>query len=156
MKKQTAAKGPVADTAMLTRRPVNRVFDAFIDPKHTTQFWFTHSTGKLQEGAEVEWAWEMYGVSSKVKVLTIERNKRIVIEWGNDNPTLVEWTFTHLTDTATFVQIVNSGFSGTKDEQVKSAMDSLGGFTWVLAGLKAWLEFGVKLNLVADRFPQGK
>lgn len=156
MKKQSAAKGPVADTGMLIHRPVIKVFDAFTDPKHTTQFWFTHSTGRLHEGAEVEWKWEMYGVTSKVKVLAFERNKRIVFEWGNDNPTIVEWTFTNLTDTATFVHIVNSGFSGTKDAQVAAAMDSLGGFTWVLAGAKAWLEFGVKLNLVADRFPKGK
>jgi hypothetical protein len=31
--------------------------------------------------------------------------------------------------------------------------DSTEGFTIVLAGLKAWLEFGIRLNLVADRFP---
>jgi hypothetical protein len=32
-------------------------------------------------------------------------------------------------------------------------MDSTEGFTLVLAGLKALLEHGVKLNLVSDRFP---
>ncbi|QXV64053.1 polyketide cyclase [Mucilaginibacter achroorhodeus] len=156
MKKQTAAKAPVAETAMLIRRPINRVFDALADPKHTTQFWFTHSTGKLQDGAEVEWTWEMYQVTTKVKVLTFERNKRILLEWGNQNPTQVDFTFNNLTDTATLIQVVNSGFTGSNDEQMKAAMDSLGGFTLVLAGLKAWLEFGVKLNLVADRYPQGK
>jgi hypothetical protein len=29
------------------------------------------------------------------------------------------------------------------------------GFTFVLAGLKAWLEHGVELQLVRDRHPDG-
>jgi len=32
---------------------------------------------------------------------------------------------------------------------------STGGFTIVLAGLKALLEHNIQLNLVADRFPKG-
>jgi hypothetical protein len=30
----------------------------------------------------------------------------------------------------------------------------MGGFTWVLAGLKAYLEHNIMLNLIADRFPK--
>ncbi|HEK20080.1 SRPBCC family protein [Mucilaginibacter sp. 44-25] len=155
MKKQSAARGPVADTGMLIHRPAGKVFDAVCDPKHTTQFWFTHSTGKIQPDADLTWTWEMYGHSIPVKVKAFERNKLIVLEWGSETPTIVEWKFTAVTDTATFVQIINSGFKGSKDEQMKSVIDATGGFTLVLAGLKAWLEFGVKLNLIADRFPKG-
>jgi hypothetical protein len=36
---------------------------------------------------------------------------------------------------------------------VQQALDSTEGFTLVLAGLKALLEHDVKLDLVADRFP---
>jgi hypothetical protein len=53
------------------------------------------------------------------------------------------------------VTIVNSGFAGDADELVQQALDSKGGFTWVLAGAKAWLEHGIELNLVADAFPKG-
>jgi len=38
---------------------------------------------------------------------------------------------------------------------VKQALDSTGGFVLVLAGAKAFLEHGIALNLVADRFPDG-
>ena len=34
------------------------------------------------------------------------------------------------------------------------ALDSMGGFSLVLAALKAWLEHGIALNLVADRNPE--
>ena len=51
------------------------------------------------------------------------------------------------------VSITASGFDGTDDEKVARAMDSMGGFTSLLAGCKAYLEFGVALNLVADHHP---
>lgn len=38
---------------------------------------------------------------------------------------------------------------------MKTALDATEGFAFVLAGAKAWLEHGVELNLVRDRFPKG-
>jgi hypothetical protein len=43
---------------------------------------------------------------------------------------------------------------GDGDELVKYATNSTQGFTRTLAGLKAFLEHNVRLNLVADRFPR--
>jgi len=37
----------------------------------------------------------------------------------------------------------------------KDALDSKGGFTWVLAGLKALMEHNLELNAIADAFPKG-
>ncbi len=149
-------KEPYAKAAMLIRRPVTEVFEAFIDPAITTKFWFTKSSGRLEEGKQVQWDWEMYNASSQVSVKAIEENKRILIEWsGYGTPDLVEWTFNALTEDTTFVSITNSGFSGNGDELVEQAMGSTSGFTMVLAGLKALLEHNIRLNLVADRFPKG-
>jgi uncharacterized protein YndB with AHSA1/START domain len=110
---------PVAKAQMLIRRPVAEVFEAFVDPAVTTKFWFTRSSGRLEAGKEAQWDWEMYGVSSQVKVKDIERNKRILIVWSGDpNPTSVEWVFTSRPDNTTFVSISNSGFAGNGDEVV--------------------------------------
>lgn len=144
----------VAKAEMLIRRPVEEVFEAFINPKVTGKFWFTKGSGRLVAGKQVTWEWEMYNISAQVKVREVEENKRILIEWSG-TPTLVEWIFTPYEDTATFVSITESGFGGDGDAIVKAALDSTGGFTWVLAGLKAWLEHGIMLNLVADRYPKG-
>lgn len=149
-------QAPVAKAAMLIRKPVSEVFEAFIDPSITSRFWFTKSTGRLEPGKHITWTWEMYDVSAEVEVKEIEVNKRILIEWGNySEMTSVEWIFTPYEDGATFVTITNSGFKGDGDKVVKDALDSTGGFTWVLAGLKALLEHNVELNLVADAFPKG-
>jgi len=147
---------PVAKAEMLIRKPVAEVFEAFMNPEITTKFWFTKSSGRLEAGKQVTWSWEMYNASSDVTVKDVEQNKRILIEWsGYGSPTTVEWIFTPFGNDATFVSITNSGFSGDGDVLVKQALDSTGGFTWVLAGLKAYLEHNIMLNLIADRFPKG-
>lgn len=143
---------PVVQAQMLIRRPVTEVFQAFVDPAVTTHFWFTDSSGPLEPAQTVRWEWAMYGVSAQVKVKAIEPNQRILIEW-DDPPCPVEWTFTPRSDDSTLVVITNSGFAGSDDEVVNQALDSKGGFATVLAGAKAWLEFGIELNLVRDQFP---
>ena len=155
MNKSELTIDPVAETALLIRRPVQQVFNAFVDPAVTTRFWFTKGTEKLETGKKVQWIWEMYNLTVDVQVKEIEQNKRIVIEWGSadETPTTVEWVFTEYSADQTFVEVKNFGFRGTGDEIVKQALGSVEGFALVLAGLKAALEHDVNLNLIADRFP---
>jgi uncharacterized protein YndB with AHSA1/START domain len=156
MKGYELTQAPVAKAEMLIRKPVAEVFEAFINPAITSKFWFTKSSGRLEPDKQIQWDWEMYNASVQVHVKAVEQNRRILIEWtGYSGLTTVEWIFTPLTDDTTFVSITEAGFSGNGDEVVKQALDSTGGFTWVLAGLKALLEHNIILNLVADRFPEG-
>jgi uncharacterized protein YndB with AHSA1/START domain len=147
---------PITKTGMLIRKPVADVFEAFVNPDITTKFWFTKSSGRLEAGKQVQWDWEMYGVSIPVTVKAIEPNKRIVIEWpGYGGLTTVEWVFAPQKDGTTFVSITEAGFTGDGDELVKQVTDSTQGFSLALAGLKGLLEHDVRLNLVADRYPKG-
>ncbi len=145
---------PGAQTGMLIRKPVGIVFNALIDPAITTKFWFTRSSGRLETGKRIRWEWEMYAASTDVVVKMLEEGRRIVLEWGEPGAlTTVEFVFTARTDDTTFVNITNSGFGGDGDKVTNLAMDSAAGFSLVLAGLKAYLEYGIELNLIADRFP---
>ncbi|HET8627654.1 MAG TPA: SRPBCC family protein [Thermomicrobiales bacterium] len=145
-----------AKAEMLIRRPVAEVFEAFVDPERTSQFWFTRGSGRLVAGTRVRWDWEMYGQSAEVDVKAVEPDERILVEWpAGDAPTTVEWRFTPRPDGTTFVSITNGGFRGDADEIARQAIAATEGFALVLAGLKALLEHGVRLNLVADRFPGG-
>lgn len=144
-----------AKTGMLIRKPQNQVFEAFINPDITTKFWFTHSSGKLEEGNEVTWKWEMYNVSAQVKVKKVEPNKKIIIEWGQGkDKSTVEWEFKSLGEEKTYVSITNSDIQGSGNDLTNRVVDSMGGFSLLVAGLKAWLEHGIQLNLVADKFPK--
>ncbi len=150
------AKAPVARAAMLVRRPVAEVFQAFVDPAVTCKFWFSRGSARLEPGAQVEWAWDMYGVSVPVSVKAVEPNRRILVEWpGDAGPAEIEWTFDTRPDGTTFVSIANSGFGGEADAMVEQAIGATEGFALVLAGLKALLEQDIRLNLVPDRHPDG-
>ena len=140
---------PIARAQMLIRRPVADVFEAFIDPAITSRFWFTRGSGRLERGTDVTWHWDMYAAKAHVSVKAVDFNRRILIEW----PTPVEWVFAPRSDDTTFVTITASGFTGTDDEKTARAVDSMGGFCLLLAGCKAYMEFGVVLNLVADHNP---
>jgi uncharacterized protein YndB with AHSA1/START domain len=148
-------KPPVAKAEMLVRKPVHEVFEAIADPAITSQFWFSRGSGPLEPGARVEWEWEMYGFTVPATVRAFEQDRRIVVDWGEgDQLTTIEWRFTPVPD-GTFVSVTNDGFSGDGDTMIEQAIGSTEGFTFVLAGLKAWLEHEVRLNLVPDRFPAG-
>ncbi|MDQ1255408.1 MAG: hypothetical protein QG646_4694 [Euryarchaeota archaeon] len=144
-----------AEAGMLIRKPVEQVFEAFINPEITNNFWFSRSTGRLDENDKVLWSWDMYNHTVTVFIESIIPNEKIIVQWGNyEEKTTVEWTFIPLDKSRTFVSIINSGFKGTPDELLSQIRDSTGGFTLVLAGLKAYLEHNIQLNLIADRFPK--
>lgn len=136
---------------MLIRKPIQEVFEAFIDPEITTNFWFTKSTDKLEEGKTITWEWEMYSAKSEVKVLQIIPNKLIKTEWGlfSNN---VDYEFKEM-EKGTLVIIKSYGYSEKGDELLSVINDNTGGFTTVLDGCKAYLEHGINLRLIEDKFP---
>ncbi|MEO8822334.1 MAG: SRPBCC family protein [Ginsengibacter sp.] len=144
-----------SEAQMLIRKPVSEVFQAFIDPELTKHFWFTKGSSKLEVGKIITWEWEMYNFSAKVVAKEILANKKISIEWfTTELPTTVDFNFKTLSDGSTFVTIKHYGFDKTGDELLEIIKDSTGGFTIVLAGLKAYLEHNIDLNLVLDKFPK--
>lgn len=154
MNNHPLTQAPVAKTAMLIRKPVAEVFASFINPEITTKFWFTKSTGRLETGRTVKWEWEMYKVSTSVTVKAVEPNKRLLIEWdGYSGRTSVEWIFKPCDGDTTYVTIIESGWSGDGDHLLRYVAESTQGFSFTLAGLKAWLEHGIQLQLVADAHP---
>ncbi len=140
-----------AEAKMLIRKPVSQVFEAMVDPAITTNFWFTRSSGRVEAGKTITWYWDMYGVSADVSIVEVVKDEKIIFQW-NDPPTTVEFYFME-TKSGTYVMVRNFGFTETGDDLVEIVKDSTGGFTSLLDGMKAFLEFEIKLNLVADKYP---
>lgn len=139
------------EAQMLIRKPIEDVFEAFINPEITTNFWFTKSTGKLEEGKTITWEWEMYGVKNVVNVHQIIPNQLIKTEWGEPS-VHVDYEFKAM-EKGTLVVIKSYGFSQTGEDLLKQINDNTGGFTTVLDGCKAYLEHGINLRLIEDKFP---
>jgi uncharacterized protein YndB with AHSA1/START domain len=141
------------ETQMQIRKPVSQVFNAFIDPNLTKEFWFTKGSDKLEAGKTITWTWEMYNHSTQVFVKAISENVKITIEWG-EPLTTVDFEFKSLSDDTTYVTIKEYGYDKTGDDLFDTIKDATGGFTTVLDGLKAFLEHGINLNLIADKYPK--
>lgn len=139
------------EAQMLIRKPIEVVFEAFINPEVTTNFWFTKSTGKLEEGKTVTWEWEMYSVKNVVNVHQIIPNQLIKTEWGEPSVN-VDYEFKTM-ENGTLVVIKSYGFTQTGEELLREVNDNTGGFTTVLDGCKAYLEHGINLRLIEDKFP---
>ena len=149
----TTNKVKCAEAQMLIRKPVEEVFEAFMNPAITKNFWFTKGSGRLEVDKKVTWEWEMYNVSTTVIAREILPNQRILFEW--DSPAkAVEFNFKELDDDSTYVTVTESGYDKKGDELIAAVKDSTGGFTTVLDGLKAFLEHRINLNLIADKYPK--
>ncbi|WP_373075573.1 SRPBCC family protein [Zeaxanthinibacter enoshimensis] len=142
-----------AEAQMLIRKPVSKVYQALTDPAITTKFWFTKSSGKLQEGKTVTWEWEMYGARAEVRVRELLQDRKISIAWG-DPATIVDFEFMAVSEDSCYLKIRNYGFVETGDALLSVIKDSTGGFNLLIAGLKAYLEHGIQLNLVGDKYPE--
>lgn len=146
-------KSTCAEAQMLIRKPVEEVFEAFINPSITKNFWFTKGSGRLEVGKKITWTWEMYNVSTTVVAREILPDQKIVFEWDDPSRT-VEVNFKEVDDDSTYVTVTESGYNKKGDELIAAIKDSTGGFTTVLDGLKAFLEYRINLNLIADKFPK--
>ncbi len=141
--------------SMMIRKPANEVFNAFNDPSITTNFWFTGGSGKLTSNEKVIWEWSMYDLSVDVVVKDIKENESIQFVWGSGiQESNVEITFKEFNKESTYVSIKNDNFKGDRESAINAAKDSIGGFTLVLAGLKAYLEHGISLKLIEDKWPK--
>lgn len=78
-------------TQMKGGKPAANMFEAFIDAKITSKFWFSSFMGKLKPAHTVIWTQEKYQVSTKVIVKKIMANALIQIEWGEPSRA-VPWT----------------------------------------------------------------
>ena len=145
------ANAPTAKFGLLIRKPAAVVFEAFVDPDVLTKFWITESSGSLEERAVVRWHFGEQ-ISCEVRVLTFESNQRMHFEWAADGQpaTTVEWIFDARTEDTTFVSVECSGFSGDDQAIMAAALDATGGFALVLAAAKAYIEHGVRLNIIQD------
>lgn len=142
---------PEVAAQMLIRKPVAAVFEAFVNPAITTRFWFTKSSGRLEAGKTIIWEWEMYQVKDEIEVLELIPDALIRMHWGQPKTT-VDYLFEPITPETTYVTIKNYGLNLEGDALVAAVRDLTGGFTTVLDGLKAYLEHGLMLNLVGDKF----
>jgi uncharacterized protein YndB with AHSA1/START domain len=135
-------------------RPSAEVFEAVADPDQLSSYFTTGGArGRLESGTEVTWDFHDYPGAFPVTVLEADPlGKRIIIEWASNATTNENGTTTATFifepvdgDTRTLVKITESSWKPTA-EGATSAFGNCAGWTGMLAGMKVWLEHGIRLR----------
>lgn len=145
----TKKRARVARIEQLIRSSSHSVFTAFTKPKHLKKFWLSKASATLEQGKTVRWDFKVRGVRDRVKVLALETDKRIRVQWSDGS--ITEWSFVALARKKTLVRVEQSGFKGTSDEIVSAAINTVEGFAFVLSDLKVLLEYGIRSRIVKDK-----
>lgn len=129
-------------------RPVPEVFEAFVNPDILSRYFTTGGAkGRIEEGATVMWDFHDFPGAFPVKVVEVEKDKRVVFKWddGDGGETTVTIRFEPTGDGRTIVSIAEEGWPSTQQGFGKSYGNCMG-WSQMLSAMKAWVEHGINLR----------
>lgn len=134
-------------------KPVDEVFEAVADPSMLSSYFTTGgASGRIEEGATVQWSFHDFPGSFPVRVLEVVPGKRIVLEWDSNDAdkeapkyTTVTMQFTAVEGGRTLVEITEEGWRGTPSG-LKASYENCMGWSQMLDALKVWVEHGINLR----------
>jgi uncharacterized protein YndB with AHSA1/START domain len=131
-------------TKMKIVKPVNEVFEAFIDPLKIRNFWFSSSSARWEQGKTITLRYDEYGAQADIGVMEVEINKKIVFQWGDRH--IVTIILKELDTSSTIIEITEKGFKENDEDLINQLIDNKEGWVYMLTCLKGYLEYGVNLR----------
>jgi uncharacterized protein YndB with AHSA1/START domain len=127
-------------------KPVAEVFEAIVNPTHMAHYFISGADSPLVAGHTVNWEFADVGATVAVKVIDIQPDKHIVLEWhASGADTRVEISLSPLKAGKTAINITESGWP-MDEAGVAKALQQAIGWTDFCCCLKAYLLFGVNLR----------
>lgn len=134
-------------TALRIAKPMSEVFEAIVDPEKMSHYFISKSTGRMEEGAVLQWNFPEMEMSFPIEVKKILPNRLVSYTWGSPDgsETLVEIRLKAVSDNITFVEITE-GEKAPSQESIEWLQRNTEGWANFLACLKAYLEYGINLR----------
>ncbi|WP_433945030.1 SRPBCC family protein [Paenibacillus sp. SN-8-1] len=134
-------------TKMKIAKPVQEVFEAFVDPSKIGQFWFSSSSERWEQGRTVTLRYDEYDAQGDIVVKEIELNRKIVFNWGaNGEGHVVTITLSPTDQDECIIEIIEEGFDVNDQDVIPQILDNKEGWVYMLTCLKGYLEYGVNLR----------
>jgi uncharacterized protein YndB with AHSA1/START domain len=134
------------------RKPVQDVFEAIVDPEKMSNYFISKSSGKMEEGKQINWRFPEFDIEFPIRVGKIEKNKYISYYWKTDDKELfVEMMLMPKEGKETLVTITEKSMEND-EAGIKWFMGNTEGWANFLACLKAYLEYGINLRKGAFNF----
>ena len=128
-------------------KPVNDVFESFIDPSKIGNFWFSSSSERWEQGKTITLRYDEYDAQGDIKIMEIEENKKIVFRWGyTGEGHAVTITLNEFNNSSTIIEVNEEGFNEKDDNLINNLLDNKEGWVYMLTCLKGYLEYGANLR----------
>jgi uncharacterized protein YndB with AHSA1/START domain len=125
-------------------KPAHDVFEAFVDPAKIGNFWFSKSSERWEQGKRITLTYEEYNAKVEIELLEIEKDKKIVFQWGaNGEGHIVTISLTEIDHATTLIEVVEEGFNENEPDFTAQILDNKEGWVFMLTCLKGYLEAGV-------------
>lgn len=135
-------------TGLQVLKPAPEVFDAIVDPGKMKNYFISHSTGFMKEGATVSWKFPEMDMEFPVTVGKIEKDTYISFYWDgamDGEQTFIEMNLQAVDDNTTFISITEKS-KDNNEAGIKWLKNNTEGWANFLACMKAWMEYGVHLR----------
>lgn len=138
---------PKFQVSLKIRKPVAEVFEAVVDPTSLSNFFVSRASGRLAQGAAVQWEFAEAPGVVEVVVGEVVQNQKITLRWagGRSYDTAVEMLFEPTESGDTIVRISEAGWR-VEEEGIELACGNAGGWMHMMCCLKAYLEYGLRLR----------
>lgn len=138
--------------AMQIQKPIHEVFEAIINPEKMSNYFISHSTGKMESGKKLIWKFPEFDFECPVQVDKVETNSFISYYWEtNGQQLLVEIKLESKEEDSTLVSISEKSMD-IDENGLKWLSGNSFGWSNFLSCLKAYLEYGINLRKGAFDF----
>lgn len=140
-------------TAIQIQKPLEDVFEAIVDPSRMSNFFISESSGRMEEGKELQWKFPEFDELVTVKVVEVTQNEYVSFQWegAKGEKLLVEVTLLEMPGNSTLVK-VTEGKMRLDEKGVKWLAQNTEGWANFLASMKAYLEYDINLRKGAFDF----
>mgnify|MGYP001545023328 CR=1 FL=1 len=133
-------------TALQIQKPVDEVFEAIVDPDKMSNYFISKSDGRIEQGKILKWEFPEFEGSWPVSILHVEPNKQIAFSWegASGHQTMVEINL-ESRENSTLVRVTEKSMENN-EKGIKWLLSNTEGWSFFLACLKAYLEYGINLR----------
>ncbi|MCH5596718.1 SRPBCC domain-containing protein [Niabella ginsengisoli] len=139
----------IAKASIGIQKPVSEIFEAIVDPEIMKHYFISKGSGKMEQGASLNWSFPEYDGSYPLTVSEVRENEKIVFVW--DPQSIVTIELEERADNDTVIKVFEEGHE-LNEKGVKWAIGQTEGWSNFLACMKAWLEHGIHLRKGAFDF----
>lgn len=132
-------------TGIQIAKPAGDVFEAIVNPEQMSNYFISHSSGRMEEGANLIWHFPEFDGDAPVRVGKILKDKLVSYYWDiGDREMLVEMNLESRGGNT--IVIVTEGIMPNDEKGIAWLAGNTEGWANFLACLKAWLEHGINLR----------